>query len=155
MALNLFDFFNLKDAAMPYKNILLILTIVCSLLGCANTPMSSQSTSATSAGKVQALEGAPLPAGAVIDNKKSIIFGEGELWTGRVEVNSKLSADEVTTFFINQYPPAGWTFLSSTKSQTNILIFLGKNKTLTAEVQDNMLGNGSKITITVSPSAQK
>lgn len=124
------------------------------LLSCANEPVSSQSAGVTSAGKIQALEGTPLPPESVIDNKKSMIFGEGALWTGRIEVNTKIGADDVVKFFINQYPPAGWTFLSSTKSQSNVLIFLGKNKTLTAEVQDNMLINGSKITITVSPSAQ-
>lgn len=140
---------------MAYKNRLFMLCMLGLLMSCANEPVSSTGAGVTSASKIQALEGTPLPPDAVIDNKRSMIFGEGALWTGRVEGSSKLSADEATKFFINQYPPAGWTFLSSTKSQTNILIFLGKNKTLTAEVQDNMLGNGCKIIITVSPSAQK
>jgi hypothetical protein len=140
---------------MAYKNCLFMLCMLGLLLSCANEPVSSQSAGVTSVSKAQVLEGTPLPPEAVIDNKRSMIFGEGALWTGRVEVSSKLSADEVVKFFINQYPPAGWTFLSSTKSQSNVLIFLGKNRTLTAELQDNMLGNGSKITMTVSPSAQK
>lgn len=140
---------------MAYKNRLFMLCMLILLLSCANEPVSSIGAGVTNAGKIQTLEGTPLPPEAVIDNKKSMIFGEGALWTGRVEVSSQLSADEATKFFINQYPPAGWAFLSSTKSQTNILIFLGKNRTLIAEVQDNMLGNGCKITITVSPSAQK
>jgi hypothetical protein len=139
---------------MPYKNILVFANIVLICMGCASTPMTSKTATVAKHETVQVLEGAPLPSGAVVDNKKSMIFGEGSLWIGRVEVNTALNSEEVISFFINQYPTAGWSFLSSSKSQTSVLIFVGKNKTLTAEIQNKSFGSGSKIILTVSPASQ-
>ena len=140
---------------MTVKNILVSFGIVLICIGCINTPMMSSETDVKTKSKsVEILVGAPLPSDAVIDNKKSVIFGEGSLWTGRVEVNTGLSSEEVIRFFMNQYPTAGWSFLSSSKSQASVLIFVGKNKTLTAEIQNKSFGSGSKIILTVSPTSQ-
>jgi hypothetical protein len=136
---------------MVYQNILAFASVVLLCMGCASTPMTSQNSAVNQPEAVQVLEGAPLPSGSVIDNKKSMIFGEGALWTGRVEVNTALRSEEVVKFFITQYPAAGWSFLSSTQSKTSVLIFVGKNKTLTAEIEDKSFGSGTKITLTVSP----
>jgi hypothetical protein len=139
---------------MIYKNILAFASVVLLCIGCASTPMTSQHTTYNGPVAVQVLEGAPLPSDALIDNKKSVIFGEGLLWTGRVEVNTGLSSEEVIRFFMNQYPTAGWSFLSSSKSRASVLIFVGKNKTLTAEIQNKSFGSGSNVILTVSPTSQ-
>jgi len=139
---------------MTVKNILVFASVVLICMGCVSTPMLSQTQTATKSTSIEVLEGAPLPSDAVIDPKKSVIFGEGSLWTGRVEVNTGLSSEEVIRFLMNQYPTAGWTFLSSSKSQTSVLIFVGKNKTLTAEIQNKSFGSGSKVILTVSPTSQ-
>lgn len=111
--------------------------------------MSSQNNKTIS---IQQLEGAPLPSGTTIDSKSSIIFGEGALWTGRVEMTTSLKPEDAVKYFISEYPSAGWTLLSSTKSQNSILIFVGKNKTLTVEINERSgIGSGSKVTLTVAP----
>lgn len=126
-----------------------MISFISVLSSCASSPMHSQNSKALS---IQQLEGAPLPSGTVIDSKNSIIFGEGELWTGRVEIVTPLKPEDAVKFFISEYPSAGWTLLSSTKSQSSILIFVGKNKTLTADIHErSVLGSGSKVTLTVAP----
>jgi hypothetical protein len=144
----------IQGGGMAYKHILVVTGMILLCVGCASTPMTSQPATVNGPETMQRLEGAPLPLGAVVDNKKSIIFGEGPLWTGRVEVHTALNAEEVIRFFINQYPTAGWTFLSSTKSNTSVLIFVGQNKTLIAEIKDKSFGTGANIILTVSPANQ-
>lgn len=135
---------------MNVKKVIFVLAIISTLAACAvsNTTL----TESNKRPLIQQLDGAPLPSGATIDSKNSIIFGEGELWTGRVEITTALKPEDVVKFFINEYPAAGWNLLSSTKSQISILIFVGKNKTLTVEVSEqSVLGSGSKVTLTSAP----
>jgi hypothetical protein len=142
------------EVGMFYRAKLAIFLISLLCVGCASSPVTSQTTANANTETIQTLDGAPLPATSVIDTKKSMIFGEGPLWTGRVEINSSMNVDDVTRFFIQQYPNQGWSFLSATKSQTSVLIFVGKQKTLVAEIQEKSFGSGSKITLTVTPTSQ-
>ncbi|MBM3351470.1 MAG: hypothetical protein FJY53_06775 [Betaproteobacteria bacterium] len=135
---------------MGFEKVIIVVAIISVLAACATSPMPTESSS--KALSIQQLEGAPLPSGATIDSKNSIIFGEGELWTGRVEIATSLKPEDAVKFFISQYPSAGWTLLSSTKSQVSILIFVGKDKTLTVEINErSVLGSGSKVTLTSAP----
>ena len=136
---------NLKKVIFTFT----IISIISALVACASSPMTTQNNKVLS---IQQLEGAPLPSGAVIDSKKSIIFGEGALWTGLVEIETNLKHEDVVKFFISEYTSAGWTILSSTKSQSSTLIFVGKNKTLTVEIHESSrLSFGTRITMTVAP----
>ena len=128
---------------------LLLWCVLLMLIGCVNSPTTSQSNKSVS---VPQLEGMPLPSGATIDSKNSIIFGEGPSWTGRVEITASLKAEDMVKFFISEYPSAGWKLLSSTKSKSSILIFVGSNRTMNAEINElSGFNSGSKIILTVAP----
>jgi hypothetical protein len=94
----------------------------------------------------------PLPKEARISNENSLVLGEGESWVGRLEIHATTSTSDTIAFFIDQYPQAGWTLLSASKSKNSILVFTNAKKSATVEITDGpALGLASKIIITVSP----
>jgi len=109
----------------------------------------SESVSKLSASMLSDL---PLPKEARISNENSLVLGEGESWVGRLEIHAPTSTSDTIAFFIDQYPQAGWTLLSASKSKNSILVFTSAKKSATVEIADGpALGMASKITITVSP----
>lgn len=137
-----------KESIMFLKYISIFLAISLAGTACVNSPIPQNSKEFS----INKLEGAPLPSGSVIDSKNSIIFGEGALWTGRVELTTPLKQEDAVKFFNTEYPSAGWTLLSSSKSKSSTLIFAGKNKTLTLEINERSgLSSGCQITLTVAP----
>ena len=94
----------------------------------------------------------PLPKDARIVNENSLVLGEGESWVGRLEILCPYSTSDAVAFFIDQYPQAGWTLLSASKSKNSILVFTNAKKSATLEITEgSALSMASKITITVSP----
>lgn len=104
--------------------------------------------------KVQAklLGDMPVPRGARIENENSLILGSGEGWAGRVALTAVQGPLETFAFFRDNYPPAGWTMVSSTQSKNSILVFIKNDRTATIEISSgSMLGGKSIVTMTVSP----
>ncbi len=94
----------------------------------------------------------PLPKDSRVLNDKSLVLGEGEAWVGRLELYSPLSPSDTVAFFVERYPQAGWTLLSSTKSKTSMIVFMNAKKSMTVEIAEgSALSMASKITMTVSP----
>ena len=94
----------------------------------------------------------PLPKDARVLNDKSLVLGEGEAWVGRLELYSPVSPSDTVAFFVERYPQAGWTLLSSTKSKTSMIVFMNTKKSMTVEIAEgSALSMASKITMTVSP----
>ena len=94
----------------------------------------------------------PLPKDSRVLNDKSLVLGEGEAWVGRLELYSPLSPSDTVAFFVERYPQAGWTLLSSTKSKTSMIVLMNAKKSMTVEIAEgSALSMASKITMTVSP----
>lgn len=94
----------------------------------------------------------PLPRDARVVNDNSLIFGEGDAWVGRLELYSPLSPSDTVSFFVERYPQAGWTLLSSTKSKNSMVLFSNAKKTLAVEISEgSALSMASKVILTVSP----
>ncbi|MFA6022210.1 MAG: hypothetical protein WC722_18290, partial [Rhodospirillales bacterium] len=80
------------------------------LAGCG----SSTSLPQTQAGDPQQqpdfalLADIPIPAGATMDNERSLILGDKDRWTGRVVMKLWKSAPEATAFYQQQMPAFGW-----------------------------------------------
>ena len=128
---------------------LLVSAVLLSLSACANNPLNSPMPKAVS---VNQLAGTPLPSNAHIIGENSLIFGDGETWSGRVEATLQLRAEDAVKFFIDQYPSSGWTLLSSARSKVSIIVFASKTRTLTAEISESSgFGSSSKLILTVAP----
>lgn len=127
----------------------LLITMIVGLVACANNPLNSPMSNTVN---VQQLVGTPLPSKTHIESDSSLIFGDGESWSGRVEAAVPLKADDAVKFFIDQYPSSGWTLLSSARSKVSIIVFANKIKTVTIEITDaSGFGGGSKVTLTAAP----
>ena len=98
----------------------------------------------------------PLPKDARISNEDSLVLGEGDAWVGRVTIYCGLPANETVAFFIEKYPQAGWTLLSSTKSKVSALVFVNTKKTALLEIsEESSITKSAKIVMTVSPLSSK
>lgn len=103
-------------------------------------------------GQVKLLGDMPLPRGARIDSDNSLILGSGEGWAGRVALVAAQGPTETFAFFRDQYPPAGWTMVSSTQSKNSILVFVKNDRTATIEISaGSLLGAKASVLMTVSP----
>ena len=128
---------------------LLITIVFLSLGACANNPLNSPMPKTVN---VQQLAGTPLPSNTHIVSENSLIFGDGESWSGRVEATLPLKAEDAVKFFIDQYPSSGWTLLSSARSKVSIIVFTNKTRTATVEISDaSGFGSSSKVILTVAP----
>jgi hypothetical protein len=94
----------------------------------------------------------PIPNGAEIINKNSMIIGRGVGWVGRVHLEALQSPNDVYSFFLTDFPKNGWTTMSATKSRTGVIVFTKENRTCTIEVMEgSFLGPKTLVTITASP----
>ena len=128
---------------------MLIATVFLFLGACANNPLNSPMSKAV---HIQQLTGTPLPSDTRIASESSLIFGDGESWSGRVEATLPLKAEDAVKFFIDQYPTSGWTLLSAARSKVSIIVFANKTKTVTVEISEaSTFGSSSKVILTVAP----
>ena len=63
----------------------------------------------------------PIPAGATMDNERSLILSDRDRWTGRVVMTLGNSANEVTAFYQAQMPNFGWQPMMSVTAETSVL----------------------------------
>jgi len=97
----------------------------------------------------------PLPKDARIAPDKSLILGEGDNWTGRIELSSSMEPLEASAFFTTEYPKHNWQLISSTKAKLSILVFTSNTRTLTLEITEGgPLAAKSMIVMTVAPKVQ-
>ena len=92
----------------------------------------------------------PVPAGAKMDLDRTLVFGEKNLWTGRLVFSSELRASDTYDFFTTELPRFGWQPITVLRSRTNILIYTQDNRAATLEITGQKLG-GSKVFFSVSP----
>ncbi len=136
----------------PYR--LLVVSLIAILLAACAGAGGVMTNNTESASKLNAamLADFPLPKDVRVLNDNSLILGEGEAWVGRLELYSPLSPSDTVAFFVERYPQAGWTLLSSTKSKHSMLVFMNAKKSMTVEIAEgSALSMASKITMTVSP----
>ncbi len=133
--------------------LLIVLFITLFLVACAGAGgVITNNTESASMLNPAMLADLPLPKDSRVLNDKSLVLGEGEAWVGRLELYSPLSPSDTVAFFVERYPQAGWTLLSSTKSKTSMIVLMNAKKSMTVEIAEgSALSMASKITMTVSP----
>ena len=92
----------------------------------------------------------PVPAGAKMDLDRTLVFGEKNLWIGRLVFSTELGASDTYDFFTTELPRFGWQPITVLRSRTNILIYTRDNRAATLEITGQKLG-GSTVFFSVSP----
>ncbi|KXW56601.1 hypothetical protein LHV13_04050 [Ferrovum sp. PN-J185] len=138
------------------KNLLISSVFALTLISCANnstTSFGSGQGDAVDPVKSQLFGDMPLPPGIKLNNDHSMILGGGNNWAGHVELAGNQSLTDTYVFFKNQFPVAGWTLVSATKSKSSLLVFTKADRIATVEITDGggIMGSNSIILLTVAP----
>ncbi len=92
----------------------------------------------------------PMAGGGEIDVDKTLIFGAGESWFGRLVINSSNDSGQMFDFFRNNLPGFGWREITSVRAAASVLTYSREQRIATIQIQSRTL-RGSEISITVSP----
>jgi len=92
----------------------------------------------------------PMAGGGEIDVEKTLIFGAGERWFGRLVINSANDSGEMFDFYRANLPGFGWQEITSVRAAASVLTYSREQRIATIQLQSRTL-RGSEISITVSP----
>jgi hypothetical protein len=139
----------LYSPASRFLSALGLLTLAaCSSVGLGN---GSEATGAPAVASAETLNGLPVPPGSTARQDKSFIVGSGENWFGRITLKVKDDADDVTRFFLQNYPQRGWTLVSSVRSDRSLLVMTKPDRNLTIEIIAGYPWSGTEAVLTISP----
>jgi hypothetical protein len=127
----------------------LLLSALIALAGCATTSGGSGNSGAGTMNDL--ITNTHLPAGAKINHGQSLIMGSGDNWVGRVVLELDQNPNAAYTFFLEQYPPQGWTLVSAVRGKTSLLVFTKPDRSATVELTEGGVLGGSQAILTVTP----
>lgn len=93
----------------------------------------------------------PVPTGAEMDVKRSIVFGGGEGWYGQLGLDTQHGTDAMFDFYKQELPGFGWLEITSVRAQVSVLTYERQGRVLSIQLEKASLGGGAKATLTVSP----
>ena len=92
----------------------------------------------------------PLPTKGDFDMERTMIFGGGDSWFGRLVINTSFGANEMFDFYQEHLPGYGWQEVTSLRSATSGLPYPRQDRVATIQIQERTI-RGSEVTLTVSP----
>jgi len=92
----------------------------------------------------------PMPAGGEIDVERTLIFGTGESWFGRMLINAPHAAGDMFTFYREGLPGFGWREITAVRAAVSVLTYARDERVATIQIRARAI-RGSEVTVTVSP----
>lgn len=92
----------------------------------------------------------PVPTGAGMDVKRTIVFGSGEGWFGQLGLDTQHDTDAMFDFYKQELSGFGWQEITSVRALVSVLTYERQGRVLSIQLEKATL-LGSKITLTVSP----
>ena len=92
----------------------------------------------------------PVPGNAKMDLDRTVVFGGGEDWFGRVALSSNFAADQLFDFYKTELPKFGWEEITSVRSKTSVLTYQRAGRVVTIQLEGATL-QGTDVMMTVSP----
>ena len=92
----------------------------------------------------------PMPVCGEIDVERTLIFGTGEAWFGRMVVNTSHNSGDMFTFYRESLPGFGWKEITAVRAAVSVLTYVREDRVATIQIQARTI-RGSEVTITVSP----
>ena len=94
----------------------------------------------------------PLPERSSIQTDKTVIIGSGGGWAGKIVLHAPQSKSQALKFFRDNTVGSGWQLLSSTVSDSIIMVYRKNDIYSTIEIFNrSRLSSGTAITISVVP----
>lgn len=92
----------------------------------------------------------PMPLKGEIDLDKTLIFGTGDSWFGRLVVNAPHSAGDMFDFYRNGLPGLGWQEITAVRASASVLTYSRDERIATIQIESATI-RGSVSSITISP----
>ena len=94
----------------------------------------------------------PIPDGAFMDMKNTVIFGSDDEWFGRLSLVPNLSHAETFDFFRFEMPNLNWKEITNVRATSSVLSYEKDNRIVT--IQINNAYNKTICSINMSPKKQ-
>lgn len=92
----------------------------------------------------------PVPSGAKMDVKRTLVFGGGEGWFGQVGLDTSHDSDSMFDFYKQELPGFGWQEITSVRAMVSVLTYERQGRVLSIQLEKATI-SGAKVTLTVSP----
>lgn len=92
----------------------------------------------------------PVPSGASMDVKRTIVFGSGETWFGQLGLDTNHDTDTMFDFYKQELAGFGWDEITSVRALVSVLTYERQGRVLSIQLEKATI-IGAKITLTVSP----
>ncbi len=115
----------------------------------ALSPTQSKSPLSDKAAATRPVTDLPIPTGAHFDAERSLILSGQDEWTGRLVMETEVSATVAYAFYSTEMPRFEWTPVMSVQAGTSVLTYTRDNRAATVQIERKTLG-GTVITITVA-----
>ncbi len=92
----------------------------------------------------------PVPVRSKIDVEKTLVFGGGEAWVGRLVLETGLGPFDVFDFFKQELPGFGWQEVTTLRAATSVLVYARQQRVATIQIQSDTI-QGSEVMINISP----
>jgi len=137
---------------MRVRQLFLPLATILALAGCASSTSLPASSGSPSDQPVnfQLVTDIPIPAGASMDNERSLILSDRDRWIGRVVMQVGSSANEVTAFYQAQMPNFNWQPLMSVTSEVSVMTYTRGDRVANVQVERRAV-YGALVSVTVAP----
>lgn len=119
-------------------------------MGIAGTTGGGTTNSAGAVAGFTTFPDMPMPVAGEIDVERTLIFGTGESWFGRLVINTPHSTGDMFTFYREGLPGFGWQEVTSVRAAVSVLTYVRAERVATIQVQARTI-RGSEVSITVSP----
>lgn len=105
--------------------------------------------------RLAALTDLAMPRGYDLSRSKTVIFGEGDSWNGKVVYTINSAAEDMVTFYRRDMPALGWQEISMFRGPTSVLNFQRGGRVATVQVSPRTLyGSYVEVVVTQATTGQ-
>ena len=129
---------------MRFFTILFLLSVFFSMGSCTRegVPLLSTGVSGTEGLPAEQLSFAkfkdiPIPDGAVMDMKNTVIFGSDEDWFGRLALLPNMSHAETFDFFRYEMPNLNWLEITNVRATSSVLSYEKDSRIVTIQISNS------------------
>ena len=122
-----------------FISIQLIILILLSACNKSGVPLLSTSVSGVEGLQAEQLSFAkfkdiPIPDGALMDMKNTVIFGSDDEWFGRLSLVPNLSHAETFDFFRFEMPNLSWEEITNVRATSSVLSYQKNQRVVTIQI---------------------
>ena len=124
----------------PLQNIRIVCLALTTGLAACSTPFLGSDGKVTSVPSARSASVSypdiAVPSQTFLDQKASVVIGEGVNWTGHLLATSDLTPTEASNYILQQMQAKGWKLLSSIHADKSRYFFSNQHKVMLVEIAE-------------------